>query len=143
MRVRPNDLDIEYLAAPHEAHALHAGHGAVYVFALADSHESPARPGTVLKVGRVGPKSNARFQSQHYSPSSARSGLARSLLRYKLLWPWLGIEALDESTVRDWMLTHLDRANVYVPESVDEEILRHLEMYLRARLGGSVFEGSA
>lgn len=135
-------LDIEYLPAPHHPKALRPGHGAVYVFALADRVMSEAGAGRILKVGRVGPRSNARFQSQHYVASSARSTLAGSLLTYRLLWPWLGIEKIDASTVRDWMLTHLDRMNVYVP-AANADLLPHLEMYLRARLGGAVYEGSA
>lgn len=137
----PARLGTEYLPAPHDAKRLRRGHGAVYVFALADL-EHAAGAGHVLKVGRVGSNSNARFQSQHYSPASARSTLANSLITYPLLWPWLGIDHLDASTVRDWMLAHLDRANVYVP-AASSELIPHLEMYVRARLGGSVYEGSA
>jgi len=139
---RYGDLDPEDLPAPHRPMALRPGHGAVYVFAIADHDTSEAGAGRVLKVGRVGPNSNARFQSQHYSPASARSTLANSLITYRLLWPWLGIDHLDAPTVRDWMLTHLDRANIYFP-AASVELLPHLEMYVRARLGGSVYEGSA
>lgn len=39
------------------------------------------------------------------------------------------------------MLSNLDRANIYVPAS-NTELLPHLEMYVRARLG-SAYEGSA
>lgn len=138
----PSDLDAEYLPAPHRSPALRPGHGAVYVFALADRDTSDAGAGRVLKVGRAGPNSNARFQSQHYAPRSAGSTLANSLIKYRLLWPWLGVDHLDGSNVRDWMLGHLDRANVYVP-ATSVGLLPHLEMYVRARLGGSVFEGSA
>jgi hypothetical protein len=138
----PARLHTEYLPAPHQPKPLRPGHGAVYVFALADHDTSEAGAGRVLKVGRVGPYSNARFQSQHYSPTSARSTLANSLITYQLLWPWLGIDHLDVSTVRAWMLAHLDRANVYVP-ATSRKLIPHLEMYVRARLGGSVYEGSA
>ncbi len=33
-----------------------------------------------LKIGKAGPKSNARFYSQHYNPKSARSTLATFIL---------------------------------------------------------------
>ena len=46
---------------------------------------------------------------------TAPSNLANSIVKYEVLWPWLGIDSVDASTIRDWMLTHLDRANVYVP----------------------------
>jgi hypothetical protein len=83
----PATLDVEYLPAPHRPKALRPNHGAVYVFALADHTTSAAGAGRVLKVGRVGPNSNARFQSQHYSPGSARSNLANSIVKYEVLWP--------------------------------------------------------
>jgi len=94
----------------------------------------------VLKVGKVGPNSDARFRSQHYT-TSGRSTLARSLLAHRILWPWLGISQLDEATVKPWMLSNLDRMHIYVPAS-SLLVLAALEMYVRARIG-SVFEGSA
>lgn len=127
---------------PHQPKALRPGCGAVYVFALAEHDTSEAGVGRVLKVGRVGPNSNARFQSQHYSATAARSSLAKSILAYPALWPWLGIERVDASSVRRWMLANLDRANVYVATD-SADLIPHLEMYVRARLGGSVYEGSA
>ncbi|UUZ58704.1 hypothetical protein [Nocardioides sp. B-3] len=130
----PAKFDVEYLAAPHKPKALRPGHGAIYVFALADDVTSEAGRGRVLKVGRVGPNSNARFQSQHYSPASSRSNLANSIPGYPALWSWLGIDDMDSSTIREWMLTHLDRANVYVP-SASAELIPQLEMYVRARPG--------
>lgn len=138
----PTTLEIENPPAPHKPKALPPGFGAVYIFALSDASTAQAGPGCVLKVGRVGPNSNARFQSQHYSPTSSRSNLANSILGYPALWSWLGIDHLDPPTIRDWMLTHLDRAHVYVPAS-SAELIPQLEMYVRARLGGSVYEGSA
>jgi hypothetical protein len=138
----PAAVEVEYLSAPHRPRSLRPGHGAVYVFALAAADASQAGAGRILKVGRVGPNSNARFQSQHYSPTSSRSNLANSILGYPALWSWLGIDHIDQSMVRNWMLTHLDRANIYVPAS-SAELIPQLEMYVRSRLGGSVYEGSA
>jgi hypothetical protein len=100
-------LDHEFLRAPHRSKALRAGFGAVYAFALGRHHESLAGAGMVLKVGKVGPNSNARFQSQHYG-FSARSTLARSLVGYPIVWPWLGISHLDAHDVKPWMLANLD-----------------------------------
>ena len=94
----------------------------------------------VLKVGRVGARSDPRFYSQHYT-LSAGSALAKSLLGHPVLWPWLGISHLDYSNVKQWMLTNLDRLHIFVPADAPE-VLPVLEMYVRARVG-SVFEGSA
>jgi hypothetical protein len=67
--------------------------------------------------------------------------LAKSLLRHPILWPWLGVSQLDETTVKQWMLLNLDRLHIYVPAG-SLLVLTALEMYVRARVG-SVFEGSA
>ena len=137
----PSHYRAEALPAPHRSSPLPQGFGAVYIFGLSEQARCEAGAGRVLKVGRVGANSNARFQSQHYSATAAGSTLARSLLKYRVLWPWLGIDHLDKSTVRTWMLANLDRVNLYVPSS-SADLLPHLEMYVRARVG-SVFEGSA
>jgi hypothetical protein len=138
----PCSLEVESCPAPHRPSALRLGHGAVYVFALSTKIAATAGPGRILKVGRVGPNSNARFQSQHYNTASTGSSLAKSLIGYPLLWPWLGVSHLDAATVREWMMANLDRLNIYVPAS-SAIVLPSLEMYVRARLGGSVYEGSA
>ena len=68
----PSDLRLEELPAPHAPPArLPAGHMAVYVFSFGAD---------VLKVGKVGPKSQARYTSQHYNPGSAQSTLAASMI---------------------------------------------------------------
>ena len=127
-------------AAPHRQPHLRPGCGAVYAFALSTNTTSTAGAGMVLKVGRVGAKSDRRFYSQHYT-LSAGSTLAKSLVGHPVLWPWLGISQLDASNVKPWMLAHLDRLHIFVPAE-SSEVLPVLEMYVRARVG-SVFEGSA
>jgi len=114
----------------------------VYVFALGQGAgaRAPAGSGTVLKVGRVGAASGPRFSYQHYG-LGASSTLARSLLKYRVLWPWLGIAGLGERDVKTWMLSNLDRGHVFVPGD-RPDVLASLEVYVRARVG-SVFEGSA
>jgi hypothetical protein len=136
----PSPLQHELLSAPHRPRALPPGFGAVYAFALARETTSPAGAGMVLKVGRVSPTGNARFQSQHYG-FSAPSTLAKSLVGHPIIWPWLGIDRLDIFNVKEWMLANLDRLHIFVP-AVARDVLRVLEMYVRARTG-SVFEGSA
>ncbi len=139
----PCDVLTETLRAPHRQPQLRSGYGAVYAFALSTEAGActPAGPGAVLKVGKVGPNSGPRFYSQHYSPNSAGSSLARSLLRYRVMWPWLGITSLDDSTVKRWMLTNLDRAHWYIAGD-RAEVISELEVFVRARVG-SVFEGAA
>ncbi|TDW95381.1 hypothetical protein EV137_2717 [Kribbella pratensis] len=81
----------------------------------------------VLKVGKVGPNSEPRFRYQHYSPTSAGSTLAKSLLTHSIVWPWLGIDRLGPATVKDWMLANLDRLHIYVP-ATSPLVLAPLEM---------------
>jgi hypothetical protein len=137
----PCRLRGEILHAPHTPPVLPAGYGAVYAFALADASSAPCGIGTVLKVGRIGARSEARFRSQHYNPRSAGSTLASSLLTYRIMWPWLGIRHLDEHDVKSWMLTNLDRMHIFVPDG-HPVVAASLEIYVRARIG-SVFEGAA
>ena len=117
------------------------GYGAVYAFALRASSDAPAGGGRVLKVGKAGPNSAARFTSQHYLPGSARSTLAGSIVKYPILWPWLGITADNAAGIRAWMTTNLDRMHIFVREP-SRDFLTTVELYVRARIG-SVYEGSA
>jgi hypothetical protein len=138
----PCEIQTDVLQAPHRHPTLPIGFGAVYLFALSRDYgrSVPAGPGTVLKVGLAGPGSGPRFSYHHYG-FSTRSTLAKSLLRYRVIWPWLGIEHLDANSVKGWMLQHLDRAHFYLPAG-HNLVLSSLEVYVRARVG-SVFEGAA
>lgn len=133
-------LDHECLKAPHSTPRFrHCP--AVYVFSLSPQYGSqvPAGANRVLKVGKVGANSAARFTSQHYLPNSAMSNLAKSLLTERVLWPFLGINELTPQTVRAWMFNNLERDHVFVPVDAGG-LARDLERYLRGRLG-PVFEG--
>jgi hypothetical protein len=114
---------------------------AVYVFSLSKNYGDrvPAGRNRILKVGKAGCNSNARFQSQHYNPSSAPSNLAHSLLEAKIFWLYLGITEISESKARSWIEENTDRDNFYLSAS-DASHLSRLEVYLRGRLG-PVFEG--
>ena len=128
-------------SAPHKPHAIPTGKCAIYVFSLCDLYGSrcPAGVNRVLKVGKAGPNSNARFHSQHYNPHSAQSNLAASLLEARVLWPYLGVNALQEDSVKPWVMNNTDRDNFYL-EAGCTDLLAELERYLRGRLG-PVFEG--
>ncbi|CAN5881477.1 hypothetical protein BH24ACT15_BH24ACT15_05270 [soil metagenome] len=133
-------LRYEHLPAPHRPRGLPTGFGAVYVFTLA-ARWWPGAPGAgrVLKVGRVGPNSDARFCSQHYNPTSSSSNLANTLLTARVLWPYLGIEGLDATTVGEWIKNNTERDHFFVPAGA-AAIMPILETYVRGRLA-PVFEG--
>jgi hypothetical protein len=130
------------LPAPHIPPKLPPGFCAVYAFALGAraGQSAPCGAGRVLKVGQVGAGNGKRFRYSHYRPDGPPSTLARSLVTYPVLWPWLGIHHLDNGTVKPWMLSNLDRMHVFVPEG-HPEVLAAIEVYARARIG-SVFEGA-
>jgi hypothetical protein len=140
----PCQLRFEALPAPHQKPVLPPGEGAVYVFAISAAYGRSARcgSGTVLKVGKVGPRNKRRFRHSHYIPAARSiSTLAQSLLVHPILWPWLGIQDLDAEVVESWMLTNLDRFHFFMPGD-RAHVRTALEVYVRARVG-SVFEGAA
>jgi len=99
----PCQLRSEALPAPHQKPVLPHGEGAVYVFAISAAYgrSAPCGPGTVLKVGRVGPNNKRRFRHSHYLPTARTiSTLAQSLLAHPILWPWLGIQDLNAAISR-------------------------------------------
>jgi hypothetical protein len=131
----------EHQPAPHKGKALPTGECAVYVFTLSDGYGRGTTAGAnrALKVGKAGLNCNARFQSQHYSTKAAPSTLAGTLLKTKILWPYIGITSLDESNVRSWIEHNTERDNFYLHGS-DAHLLGKLETYLKGRLG-PVFGG--
>ena len=135
-------IEHEAQPVPHRPRFLPRGKCAVYVFSLSQTWGSgcPAGPDRVLKVGMAGPNSNARFQSQHYNPKSAGSTVAGSLIRSRILLPFLGITTLCRKEVGEWIRQHVDRDNFYL-DAADKSLLRLFEIYLSGTLG-SVLEGS-
>lgn len=140
--VEPGTILHEALPAPHKPPKLPVGKCAVYVFSLTRGYGQryPAGQNRVLKVGKVGPKSGPRFQYQHYSPQSARSNLAFSLVNLPVLWPYLGIGTLTDDNVRDWLLRNTDRDHFFV-DAGEAWLVADLEVYVKGLLG-PVFEGS-
>ena len=138
----PCPVRTETLPAPHHRPLLPPGESAVYVFAISEAYgrSAPCGPGTVLKVGLVGPGNRRRFTHSHYnSVAPTISTLAQSLAAHPILWPWLGIEYVETARIPDWMLASLDRIHFFVPGD-RPRVCTALEIYVRARVG-SVFEG--
>lgn len=113
----------QILLAPHAPPAtLPPGKMAVYVFLWGSN---------CLKVGRAGPKSAARYTSQHYAPGSSRSNLARSLLEVK---NELGLRHLNEANVGRWIRRHSDRINFLLDKKLGKRALALVETFLQCRL---------
>lgn len=125
----PAALSFETLPAPHKPpSALPSGKAAVYVFVW---------NGHCLKVGKAGPKSQARFTGQHYSPASSNSNLAKSLVAGH---GKLGLSGITESNVGAWVKTNVDRVNFLLNAESGVRVLTLLESFLQCRLN-PIFEG--
>lgn len=128
------DIEHEMLHAPHHPASLPIGKQAVYVFSLTNASK------LVLKVGKVGSNSNARFLSQHYNPKSSNSNLSKSLLKDQSVWVKLEISDLSEINVGEWIKQNTDRDNFYLNSDFGLPLLSLLEVFLQCRLQ-PIFEG--
>ena len=116
-------IRIESLSAPHVPPTkLPVGKMAVYVF---------FKGSDVLKVGKVGAKSQARYTSQHYNPGSAMSTLAGSILADR---ERLGLSNIDEASVGHWIRENIDRVNFLMDTQCGVPVLTLLETFLQCRL---------
>ncbi|MDX9821685.1 MAG: hypothetical protein RBT20_07110 [Syntrophales bacterium] len=121
--VKGDDIQIEKISAPHTPPStLPKGKMAVYVFHWCNQ---------CLKVGKVGPKSQARYTSQHYSPKSSNSNLAKSILKDVST---LGIGGITEQNVGNWIKHNTDRINFIIPMRLGAPLLSLLESFLQCRL---------
>lgn len=141
VNARRGTVTHEVQHAPHSPHGLPAGKCAVYVFSLSESYRArcPAGLNRVLKVGKAGRKSDARFRSQHYNPHSAGSTLAGSLVDTRILWAYLAVSNMNDANVKLWITSSTDRDNFYLA-AAEAFLLNELERYIKGRLG-PVFEG--
>ena len=131
MAVSLGDVEHSVHPAPHRRpSSLPRGKKAVYVFTAGE---------VCLKVGKAGTRSAARFTSQHYSPSSSRSNLAKSLLTDSAQRQCLGCDA-SAGTIGPWIEAHTTRHHFFLDERQPEELLALLEVFLRCKLR-PIFEG--
>jgi hypothetical protein len=123
IRLSETDIVLQVLAAPHApSSGLPENKMAVYVFSWGDQ---------CLKVGKVGPNSEARYTSQHYNPKSSNSNLAKSILKNKMK---LGLAHLDETNVGEWIMKETDRINFLIEQKLGIPVLSLLESFLQCRL---------
>jgi hypothetical protein len=138
MRLPSTPVRHELLPAPHKRpSSLPVGLQAVYAFILGDR---------CLKVGKAGPKTQARFTSQHYG-LNAPSTLTKSILANRqrladLLPPERRDEvaALSEATTRAWIERNTARVHIFLPTEAGPLPLALLEAFVQCRLN-PLFEG--
>jgi hypothetical protein len=122
-----NNIHVEEVGIPHSIYNLPKNTMAVYMFFYKD---------ICLKVGKVNANSNARFTSQHYSPNSAKSTLAKSLLtanEYKYL-------NLTDKNIGEWIKNNTQRLNILMDKSLGVFVLNYLEALFQLQFKPS-FEG--
>jgi hypothetical protein len=84
-----------------------------------------------LKIGKVGPNSQARYISQHYNPGSAQSTLAKSLADDPHMKQ---MPSFDRNYPGDWIKKHTSRVNILLDKDKSKPLLALLESFLHARL---------
>lgn len=105
---------------PHKSSTLPVGRMAVYSFIYQDRF---------LKIGKAGPNSNARFNSQHYDPKNSQSNLAKSLLNDPKL---VGLN-LDAMTIKEWIKTNTRRIDFLVDATLGIFVLNLIEAFLHLK----------
>ena len=127
--LRPGSIRIETLPMPHKPPSnLPMDKMAVYIFSEKDR---------ILKVGKVGQNSQARYTSQHYNSGSAPSTLAASLLNDE---DSVRKYELEKDNVSRWIKGNTDRVNLIVDADLGLHALTLLEAFVQCRLR-PVFEG--
>lgn len=123
------DLEIDDLGVPHlPPTSLPPGKMAVYSFFYGDR---------ALKIGKAGPRSKARYTSQHYSAGSAPSTLAASLEKNP---EQLGLVPDAVSDSKAWLKENTRRINFIISAGLGVDALNLIEAFLIAKFE-PVYEG--
>ena len=129
IEISQNAIDFEILPMPHSPPSrLPKRKVAVYIFSDKER---------VLKVGRVGPNSQARYTSHHYDPESSDSNLSKSLLADEHA---KGKYGLSQGTVGEWIKKNTDRVNFIIDADYYGPVLNLFEAFVQCRLN-PVYEG--
>ncbi len=121
-QISEDDSEIEYHPAPHRATGLPKGKMAVYCF---------WGDGVWLKIGKVGPNSDARYRSQHYQPGRAVSSLANSLCKDERM---TAVTDSPKGACEAWIKAHTHRCNILLSSRQPKSLLSLLEAFLHHRL---------
>lgn len=105
---------------PHSPSGLINGMMGIYIFELND---------VCLKIGKAGKKSDARFRSQHYSPKSSQSNIAKSILND----PNMKNYGLSEENISDWIKNNTRKIDIFIDSELGIPVLNLLEAYLQCK----------
>jgi hypothetical protein len=121
LQINENQIKILDRGCPHNPSGLPYGQMGVYLFKYQDEY---------LKIGKAGPSSNARFQSQHYSPNSSQSNLAKFILHD----PGMVKFNLNSENVGNWIKQNVQRIDVLIDSSLSIFVLELVEAFLHCKL---------
>ncbi|HRX30172.1 MAG: hypothetical protein H6582_00025 [Crocinitomicaceae bacterium] len=125
------EIICEYLSAgsDHILTSLPSKSMAVYIF-------MDAKCELCYKVGKVGPKSQARYRNHHYLAKSSKSNLANSLLIDPNFMNNLDVH----QDVGNWIRENTTRINIVLPREQGMFTLNLLEAFMQCRLN-PIYEG--
>lgn len=137
-KLSPNEVGVEWLPAPHRPpSSLPINKQGIYCFFFGP---------ICLKVGKAGPRSSARYTSQHYGPN-APSTLSKAIIKGKnrLLAlvsgeARIGLQTNDAKLIGQWLKTYTGRLNVLIPAGAGPRVLSLIEIALQHRFQ-PIFEG--
>jgi hypothetical protein len=118
--INEDQLIIFDRGCPHLPSCLINGMAGIYIFEL---------NGVCLKIGKAWEKSNARFRSQHYSPKSSQSNLAKSILNDSGMKKY----GLNEDNIGDWIKKNTRRIDIFIDTKLGVPVLNLLEAYLQCK----------
>jgi len=129
------ELDAICIAPPRKPHKppiLLEGKIAVYVFYMEEC---------VLKVGKAGPKSGARYRYQHYGTPKNGSTLAKSLLKDERAEQVFHLKSKPtEEEIGRWIKKNTKRVNFLLDADYYGPVLNLFEAFVQCRLK-PIFEG--
>ncbi|WP_243175932.1 hypothetical protein [Clostridium sporogenes] len=92
--------------------------------------------GKFIKIGKAGPNSNARFESQHYNPQSSKSNLAASILSDERMKD----KDITENNIGDWIKNNCRRVDILLDSDLGIFSLELIEAALHYKYE-PVYEG--
>lgn len=90
----------------------------------------------ILKVGKVGTKSKARFKGHHYNPKSSDSNLAKSILQDENMMKY----GINVDNVGEWIKTNTRRIDIILDVELGIFVLELIEAVLHYKYE-PIYEG--
>jgi hypothetical protein len=118
--INDDQLIIVDRGIPHKSGTLPLGKMGVYSFIYQDYF---------LKIGKAGPNSNARFNSQHYDPKNSQSNLAKSILNDPDM---KGLD-LNPENIDEWIKQNTRRIDFLLEASLGIFQLNLVEAFLHLK----------